>query len=201
MRSQCKECGGKGLCEHGRQRSRCKECGGKGICEHGRRRDSCKECRAAAAGSSDGNASKKRKQPQPNAARKAESSQKRARAETSAARLPREAEPAAEDPMFVQPVFVVAEFASDEESEADAQLEWVDSAEWTAWKTRAHIPWQTLRAAARASTTGPLLRRRCRAMSELRAAARPRQVEGVGRLARPVRGIPRGSRPCCAAGG
>ena len=52
---------------------------------------------------------------------------KRARAETSAARLPREAEPAAEDPMFVQPVFVVAEFASDEESEADAELEWVDA--------------------------------------------------------------------------
>jgi len=23
----------------------CKECGGKGVCEHGRRRSSCKECR------------------------------------------------------------------------------------------------------------------------------------------------------------
>ena len=57
------------------------------------------------------------------------SHQKRRRAETSAARLPREAEPAAEDPMFVQPVFVVsAEFASDEEADADtAVLEWVDA--------------------------------------------------------------------------
>ena len=26
---------------------RCKECGGKGICEHGRRRSDCKECHAA----------------------------------------------------------------------------------------------------------------------------------------------------------
>ena len=43
----CKECGGSGICEHGRQRSRCKECGGSGICEHGRRRTQCKECRAA----------------------------------------------------------------------------------------------------------------------------------------------------------
>ena len=43
----CKECPGKGICEHGRVRSRCKECGGSGICEHGRRRYRCKECRAA----------------------------------------------------------------------------------------------------------------------------------------------------------
>ena len=93
VRSRCKECGGKDICEHGRRRNDCKECGGKGICEHGRQRRYCKECRAAAAGSSDANASKKRKQPQPNAARKVESSQKRARAETSAARL---SEPAAE---------------------------------------------------------------------------------------------------------
>jgi hypothetical protein len=38
VRSKCKECGGSGLCEHGRVslRSTCKECGGSGICEHGR---------------------------------------------------------------------------------------------------------------------------------------------------------------------
>ena len=43
----CKECPGKGICEHGRVRHSCKECGGSSICEHGRRRDRCKECRAA----------------------------------------------------------------------------------------------------------------------------------------------------------
>ena len=43
-RSTCKECGGSGICEHGRQRSQCKECGGSGICEHGRVRYCCKEC-------------------------------------------------------------------------------------------------------------------------------------------------------------
>ena len=40
----CKECGGSGLCEHGRRRNECKECGGSSICEHGRRRSQCKEC-------------------------------------------------------------------------------------------------------------------------------------------------------------
>ena len=40
----CKECPGKGICEHGRQRPQCKECGGSGICEHGRQRYSCKAC-------------------------------------------------------------------------------------------------------------------------------------------------------------
>ena len=40
----CKECGGSGLCEHGRRRDRCKDCGGSGICEHGRRRNMCKDC-------------------------------------------------------------------------------------------------------------------------------------------------------------
>ena len=40
----CKECPGKGICEHGRERRRCKECGGSGICEHGRVRKACKEC-------------------------------------------------------------------------------------------------------------------------------------------------------------
>ena len=43
----CKECPGKGICEHGRQRYSCKECGGKRICEHGRQRYRCKECREA----------------------------------------------------------------------------------------------------------------------------------------------------------
>ena len=40
----CKECPGKGICEHGRVRGQCKECGGSSICEHGRRRSQCKEC-------------------------------------------------------------------------------------------------------------------------------------------------------------
>ena len=43
----CKECPGKGICEHGRVRTQCKECGGSQICEHGRVRSRCKECRAA----------------------------------------------------------------------------------------------------------------------------------------------------------
>ena len=43
-RSRCKECGGSQICEHGRERSKCKECGGSSICEHGRRRTQCKEC-------------------------------------------------------------------------------------------------------------------------------------------------------------
>ena len=43
-RSRCKECGGSQICEHGRERSQCKECGGSGICEHGRERYYCKEC-------------------------------------------------------------------------------------------------------------------------------------------------------------
>ena len=40
----CRECPGKGICEHGRQRSHCKECGGSSYCEHGRQRHKCKEC-------------------------------------------------------------------------------------------------------------------------------------------------------------
>jgi hypothetical protein len=43
----CKECPGKGICEHGRERNYCKECGGSSICEHGKRRSKCKACRAA----------------------------------------------------------------------------------------------------------------------------------------------------------
>ena len=44
---RCKECPGKGICEHERQRSQCKECGGGSIFEHGRQRSQCKECREA----------------------------------------------------------------------------------------------------------------------------------------------------------
>ena len=43
-RYECKDCGGSGVCEHGRERNRCKDCGGAGICEHGRRRHKCKDC-------------------------------------------------------------------------------------------------------------------------------------------------------------
>ena len=43
-RSECKECGGGSFCEHGMRRSKCKECGGSGICEHGRQRYFCREC-------------------------------------------------------------------------------------------------------------------------------------------------------------
>ena len=44
QRRQCNECGGKGICSHGRVRSQCKECGGGAICSHGRQRSRCKEC-------------------------------------------------------------------------------------------------------------------------------------------------------------
>ena len=37
-RSKCKVCS---ACPHGRRRDKCKECGGKGICEHGRVRSTC----------------------------------------------------------------------------------------------------------------------------------------------------------------
>ena len=37
-RSQCKECGGASICEHGRQRSDARSAVGASICEHGRRR-------------------------------------------------------------------------------------------------------------------------------------------------------------------
>ena len=44
VRRQCKECGGSGICEHRRQRHHCKECGGASICVHERKRSRCKEC-------------------------------------------------------------------------------------------------------------------------------------------------------------
>ena len=55
----CKQCGGIGLCDHGKRRDKCvacsgcehgrlrrecKECGGSSICEHGRHRKNCKQC-------------------------------------------------------------------------------------------------------------------------------------------------------------
>ena len=41
----CKECGGTaGICTHGRRKYYCKECGGAGVCLHGRQKHSCKEC-------------------------------------------------------------------------------------------------------------------------------------------------------------
>ena len=36
VKSQCQECGGRGICPHNRQKSRCKECGGSSLCEHKR---------------------------------------------------------------------------------------------------------------------------------------------------------------------
>ena len=35
IKFQCKECGGNGICEHGRERTKCKECGGASICGEG----------------------------------------------------------------------------------------------------------------------------------------------------------------------
>ena len=43
-KSQCKECGGVGICEHDRLLTDCKLCGGSQICEHNRRRRDCKLC-------------------------------------------------------------------------------------------------------------------------------------------------------------
>jgi hypothetical protein len=40
----CRECGGKGICEHDRQRSKCRDCGGKSVCKHNRIRYQCTEC-------------------------------------------------------------------------------------------------------------------------------------------------------------
>ena len=41
---QCRECGGKSVCQHNRVRSYCKDCGGGGLCHHNRVRSKCKEC-------------------------------------------------------------------------------------------------------------------------------------------------------------
>ena len=39
---RCKDCGGSGICEHGRQQCQCIDCRGTGICEHGKHRSYCK---------------------------------------------------------------------------------------------------------------------------------------------------------------
>jgi len=44
VRSQCKDCGGSGLCEHQRVRSKCEDCGGSGLGEHQRVRSKCRDC-------------------------------------------------------------------------------------------------------------------------------------------------------------
>jgi hypothetical protein len=41
---QCRDCGGKSVCQHNRVRSYCKECGGGGLCHHNRVRSKCKDC-------------------------------------------------------------------------------------------------------------------------------------------------------------
>jgi hypothetical protein len=46
-RSQCKECGGSGICEHQKYKSSCKECGGSQICKHQKFKSHCKECDGA----------------------------------------------------------------------------------------------------------------------------------------------------------
>ena len=43
----CRECGGKGICEHNRQRSKCRECNSAVVCEHNRIRYRCTECGGA----------------------------------------------------------------------------------------------------------------------------------------------------------
>ena len=43
-KSRCKDCGGVGICKHGRQKPRCKECGGSRICQHNREKYLCKDC-------------------------------------------------------------------------------------------------------------------------------------------------------------
>lgn len=44
IKSQCKECDGKSVCEHGKCKYKCKLCGGKSVCEHQIHKYSCKEC-------------------------------------------------------------------------------------------------------------------------------------------------------------
>lgn len=43
----CKECNGKGICEHDKYRYTCKECKGKGICKHNKQRSVCKDCKGS----------------------------------------------------------------------------------------------------------------------------------------------------------
>ena len=44
MKYYCAECGGSGICLHGRQKSHCKDCGGSQICQHRRQKGHCREC-------------------------------------------------------------------------------------------------------------------------------------------------------------
>lgn len=44
MKSQCRPCGGSGICPHKKRKSICRECGGGSICEHDRLRYQCKVC-------------------------------------------------------------------------------------------------------------------------------------------------------------
>jgi len=41
---QCRDCGGKSVCEHNKVRSYCRDCGGGGLCHHNRVRSKCKDC-------------------------------------------------------------------------------------------------------------------------------------------------------------
>ena len=43
--SDCKKCGGNGICEHGNHKRFCPDCGGKGLCEHNRPRYLCPDCK------------------------------------------------------------------------------------------------------------------------------------------------------------
>ena len=47
VKSHCKECGWVSICPHGRWKYECKDCGGAGICAHGRVKRRCKECDGA----------------------------------------------------------------------------------------------------------------------------------------------------------
>ena len=44
VRYHCRQCGGTGICIHGRKKHYCKECGGSQVCKHGRRKSNCKFC-------------------------------------------------------------------------------------------------------------------------------------------------------------
>lgn len=63
MKYNCIDCGGKGICEHGKQTSHCSQgcggsswcahgrikrqcnlCGGSSVCEHGKRKSQCRPC-------------------------------------------------------------------------------------------------------------------------------------------------------------
>lgn len=39
-----KECCGKGICDHGRQKFFCNDCKGSQICSHGKQKSHCRDC-------------------------------------------------------------------------------------------------------------------------------------------------------------